>query len=520
MLNKSNNKEAANIKMGIIGGGIGGCMTALRLSEEYPQATIFLFEKKEELLQGTSNRTPGRMGLGFHYVDKNTAKVYLNLTIDFTRRFYKSCPHLMVGQEYPENYPLRNGRYFIVKNFSFSEEEILETYKALAEEYTRLVEQDSENKLFGEPHEFYRILNPEEYERDVNLGQVKLGVETREHLLDWPQFRKFLLTEIEDHKNIHVTTNSEIKDICFSYMDTSYSLSLKKDNDLIVEKKINFIVNATWEWTDYINSKIGYYRLPRELRTNRAKVLVKVKLPDELKEKHSMFFCMGPHCMFSNVGDGFGFITYAPETNLLNSTDLIPSKNYLDIINGQIPIEKQLAIAEKIVAGVSLYIPAMINAGISEVLFGTVQVEGEADIFDPASKVHIRDYTGLSYIEDGFISLSCMKLLYGYGNANTIVTWFNSFKEQILPLPKQIMCRISKEINPDNQLNKSLMKKTFMLTGLCFSWLIKARPVNKDPSYTVSLDNFIPNFFKKIKLNEEFHDKNKKGFFINSRLKY
>ena len=513
---KYRNEESINTKIGIVGGGIGGCMTALRLSEESPHSTIFLFERKEELLQGTSNRTPGRMGLGFHYVDKNTAKVYLNLTIDFTRRFYNSCSHLMVGQEHPENYPLRNGRYFIVKNSSFSEEEILETYKELAEEYTRLVEQDSENMLFGEPHEFYRILNPEEYEHDVNLEQIKLGVETREHLLDWPQFRKFLLSEIENHKNIKVITQSEIQDIYFSYTDISYSLAIKKADNLIVEKNINFIVNATWEWTDYINSKIGHYRPASELRTNRAKVLVKVKLPDELKEKHSMFFCMGPHCMFSNVGDGFGFITYAPKTNVLNSTDLIPPKNYLDIINGQIPIDKQLTVAKEIISGVSRYIPAMIKAEVAEILFGTVQVEGEADIFDPASKVHIRDYTGLRYLEDGFVSLSCMKLLYGYGNANIIVTLFNNFNEKVLPMSKQIKSLVKEELNPINQSNKNLNKKISMLSGLCFSYFIRARPISKNPLYTVPLDNFVSNFFKRIKLNEEFYAKSKKVFFINS----
>jgi len=285
----------------------------------------------------------------------------------------------------------------------------------------------------------------------------------------------------------------------------------------MVEEKINFIINATWEWTDYINSKIGYYRSPNELRTNRAKVLVKVKLPDELKEKHSMFFCIGPHCMFSNVGGGFGFITYAPETNLLNSTELIPPKSYLDIINGQIPIEKQLIIAKKIVAGVSRYIPAMIKAEIAEILFGTVQVEGEVDIFDPTSRVHIRDYTGLRYLEDGFISLSCMKLLYGYGNANIIITLFNSFKEKILPLPRQIKFLISKEINPTNQSKKNLNEKVSMLAGLCFAWFIKARPVNEDPLYAVPIGDFFPNFVKKIRLNEEFYGKNKIAFFTNQR---
>ena len=38
MLNKSKSKESANIKIGVVGGGIGDYMAALQLSEEFSHA--------------------------------------------------------------------------------------------------------------------------------------------------------------------------------------------------------------------------------------------------------------------------------------------------------------------------------------------------------------------------------------------------------------------------------------------------------------------------------------------------
>ena len=520
--NQSHLKKSNSITVAILGGGIGGCMAALRLSEKFPDSKIILFEKNNNLLLGTSNCTPARMGLGFHYVDANTAKTYLRQTIDFVKYFYQSCPFLMVGQEFPEDNFLRNGRYFIVKDSLFSSEQILETYETLAKEYAELVKRDKKNELFGNPTQFYRILESKEYENDINLAHLDTAIETHEHLLNWPYFRKFLLDEIATHKNIEVLIEREVQDIGYLYTQNVYLIRLKQEDLCKYSNphKADFVINATWEWADYFNSKIGYYRLPvpDEIRTNRAKVIIKVKLPDELKEKNSMFFCIGPYCMFSNIGEGYGLITYAPKTNRKNSTSLIPEKEYLDLINGRISEEDKLKIAKEIIKGVSQYIPAMSEAKMDEVRFGTVQVEGEADIadiFDSSSKIHERDYMGLRYLEDGFISLTCMKLLYGHGNANTVVSLFDEFKNETLPKVKQIknfiytkFCSDIKIKNKDQSLNIPL------LAGLCFAWFKKSRPASRpsdsldlNKASTCPIGTFCDNFFMKITLNKELKEK-------------
>lgn len=506
--NKSVFIKKRNIRIAIIGGGIGGCMSALVIAKKFPDVEITIFEKNKELLSGTSNCTPGRMGLGFHYVHSQSAVTYLRQTLDFVKHFSRLCPNLMVGQEFLIDHFLRNGRYFIVKNSAVPTTQILDTYGKVADEYAELVKRDKTNKIFGEPDNFYRILKPKEYKNDVELKNIDTAIETHEHLLNWLSFKKFILNEIASCKNINILIGKKIQDISYAYMESLYVIHRRKkasSGRLIGKHYAEFIINATWEWVDYFNTKIGYYRLPNEVRTNRAKALIKIKLPDELKEKNSMFFCMGPHCMFSNLGNGEGLITYAPETNIQNSTALIPEKSYVSLISGHVSEKNKAQLAQKIINGVSQYIPAMSKAKIVEVRFGTVQVEGEANIFDHSSKIYERDYMGLKYLEDGFISLSCTKLLYGYGNANTAANLFSRFKDEMLPAAQYIEDFTRKKFvsEPDTK-EKNKDVKVSLLSGLCFAWFKKSRSIQNKSSNIGLIEDFCLSFFKKTTLNKEF----------------
>ena len=107
----------------VIGGGVGGCCTALALARTQ-QFQIYLLEKNGELIRESRNATPGRMGLGFHYADKETALYYLHATLEFTRKYGRFRQE--VGRS-ETLHPLRRGRYFILKSSLVPVKEILDT---------------------------------------------------------------------------------------------------------------------------------------------------------------------------------------------------------------------------------------------------------------------------------------------------------------------------------------------------------------------------------------------------------
>lgn len=61
---------------------------------------------------GTSNRTPGRAGLGFHYIHLETGLLYLNATL----KVIKAYPGCMRGSGQGDDHFMRHGLYFIMKD--------------------------------------------------------------------------------------------------------------------------------------------------------------------------------------------------------------------------------------------------------------------------------------------------------------------------------------------------------------------------------------------------------------------
>lgn len=450
-------------QIAIIGGGIGGLLAALELADA--GYSVIIIERKEYFAEGTSNGTPGRMGQGFHYIHKETAKKCLLETINFVKKF-DSKIHLTIGDGQEENHFLKRGRYFITKDSLFDKEKILETYKFIQEEYRKLCEIDPANQVFGDPDNLFRILDVSEYENDVDMGKVACGIETAEHLLNWPKFREYLIEQVEQNKNIRKVVNCEIKKISYEPETQAHVLfGVDKDGTSNYQIEANFVVNATWEYVQEITRRAGLIiDVPEsQKRTNRLKILAEVLLPETLKNRNSMFFCMGAHCMFSNMGDGQGYLTYAPVTNFMKSTAITVPRDMVRYLNANDdPLQEDECretdeitknskkYGEEIIKGVAQYIPEMSKAQLRNVKFGVVITKGDVNIFDHSSSFHKRNYSGLESgnFPLGWINNSSMKLLFAYGNAVELVKIAEehfSKKASILGLVSQILACCSAE---------------------------------------------------------------------------
>ena len=205
-------------------------------------------------MRESSDATPGRLGLGFHYSDKTTALHFLHVTVDFTKRYGQFRQE--IGRK--QTHPLRRGRYFIVKNSLVSVKDILDVYQAIKEEYTTMVREDPSCEVFGPPEDIYRILEPHEFEKDVEMGKIEMGIETAEELLDWPRLREFLIDQLEQEVNpIKVLTNTKAVVITdhdhggyvIDAMNTFHGGALR----LLVD----FVVNASWYNISKFNKMLG-----------------------------------------------------------------------------------------------------------------------------------------------------------------------------------------------------------------------------------------------------------------------
>ena len=404
----------------IIGAGIAGVSAALQLAKH---AKVTLIDK-QHIFSGSSRNNPGRMGHGFHYIDFETARMYLHASIAVQRNY----PDFLIGKNLPLQHPIRRGRYYITINSIFSCAQIMRTYMQLQQEYQRLVADDPANEVFGSPEQFMKILSPEDYQDLVNAELVVGAVETAEHLFNWPEFVIYIRRIIAEHANIILLEDTEVIEIKPRHvLDSRFTIMTKTTSDGTARAcNTNFIVNSTWENIDYLN-ETACSRYINRMRTNRLKCFLEVRLPESLVNFNSAFFCMGPFCMFANIGDGRAMLTLADVTNMACSHALRIDKDMARYLAGNVSVEEKLDIAHEILAGVGKYIPDIINAKFIDVKFGIVQTQGElnlSDLLDPSAAHHIRNYHGIREEYQGLISNPAMKLFYFVENGRQVEQFY------------------------------------------------------------------------------------------------
>ena len=400
-------REAIESPIIVIGAGAAGVCAAVELAGR--GYSVALLEKKT-LFSGASGCNPGRQGHGFHYTDIETALAYLRESISLQRAY----PNYLIGRDKPFEDPIRHGRYFITKDSTHAIEEILATYQAIQKEYARLVQEDPENEVFGSPDSFFRILDSSDYCNDVNMDNVAVGIETAEHLFDWQAFAEDRKKEISDNPNITLYEHHEVVHIERGTPGVNrFRLYVKSTLDNGMEKFVtDYLVNSTWAQIQALNDKLGIRMIPGE-RTNRLKCLLVVKLPESLQHVNSMFFCMGKHGMFTNLGNGYGMLTYADVTNMEVSDGLELKEFSKRVINGGATNAEKKDYSEQILQGVSKYIPDMHNAIIVELRFGIVQTNGQFsldDLNDPTNSIQKRNYHNVIEARQGVINNPAVKL--------------------------------------------------------------------------------------------------------------
>ena len=238
----------------IIGGGVGGCCSALELART-GKLNIFLLEKNRELMRESSDATPGRLGLGFHYSDKATALRFLHVTVDFIKRFGRFRQEIARKQ----SHPLRRGRYFIMKNSLVSVQDILKIYDAIKQEYAKMVRKDPTSEVLGPPDDIYRIMESHEFEENVHIEEVAMGIETAEELLDWPRLREYIINQVTERKEnrVSVMTNTKVVAITARKGGGYILEGLNTYHGGAAKISADFVVNSSWYNISKFNQLLG-----------------------------------------------------------------------------------------------------------------------------------------------------------------------------------------------------------------------------------------------------------------------
>ena len=419
----------------IVGAGIAGVCTALTLADAGYH--VLLLEKKQDVLEGTSNVTPGRMSLGIHYLgDYPTAEYNLCRTLDFIKKFRDYFPDCFIRGRDNDNWHF--GLYAIVNDSLISPSLALHCLERLKECYREIVRQPDFTFLtnfYGYADEFYEKIKIDSYD-SINFNRISLLLRTREMLLNWSKFKNILKYKLQSSSLIDIVKLVDVTNISDGYHSCQHEVFYLDAYGKQQSFLSNFVVISTWENIEIINTRSGIEKSPV---MNRIKFLATVQLPEKLLLHPSTFFCIGPFAMFSNMGDGTGKITYAPKSNF-TSSDNSPRSHFLEKIDKGvfnedeiISDEKRKDIGNDIILGISEYIPTLKKAKLLDVKLGIVkQINQETKEFfhlnDSISNHHKRAYSGVEIKnkEKTVINNAAIKLVHAASNATRILEIINS----------------------------------------------------------------------------------------------
>ncbi len=442
-------KKTKNIT--IIGGGEAGCQAAIALSkikdlQGFSLYQITLVEKNSQLLQGTSSITPGRLGQGYYYAHLDTASNYLKQTIAFMQKY----PNCIVGKHLERSHPIRHGRYVVMKTSIPEPCQVFDVYMQIQKTYEELVIKNPNNKIWGELNDFLKLVyisndqtwfkaednlqilqnqnDNEEIAKSINLENVAFIVETAEELLDLKLYRQQVLDELSLCPSITILKDLEVIKLHHDG-GQNFTINCINNKNQLIDLKTNIPVICNWERSENLIRTLSTLSRSQEKVTNRLKSIITIKLPKNMINSHSYFFCMGPYAMFANLGNGFGKITYAQATNMqkIDAFEEMP-REMLNFLNHKISNDQKQEIAKNILEGAKKFIPAFSEVILDDVVdvdFGIVKTRGsesEIDINNPLGKIGQRDYGWVRKheVDHGkafVIENNAMKIVYSLSNA-------------------------------------------------------------------------------------------------------
>lgn len=456
-------KKTDHYPVVIIGGGIAGATTALKLAQVGIPSVII--ERDSKLMSATSAKTPGRIGHGFHYRDLETAKLYLQSSITFLKEFCqtKEDQERFIIKVEEDSGELDRGLYFIHKDSQVPADELLKIYEGIRDEYKRLVELDSSNKIFGEVENFFEKLDLQNFANQVDISQIDAVIRTQEKLLNWAEFDAFIKEKIEKSNGlISVLSQREVEAIEYDLASKNrdFKISFANSKQILTA---SYVINASWSNIEELDSDL-FPESAIEERANRIKLIASIKLANKAIKAPSMFTSMGPFSMFSNEGNGFGKTTFAPVTNMLDyivceakkGSQMNPElreivdewflKKELVVENKNDPetwrkIELNLELqplykrllttglnskeaeffGKMILEGSVNSYPILEGSSVVYVGAGIVKSNGEVNIRDKNSAFHSRCDNGLKERQIGYVDFNGVKLFYVENQARNVV---------------------------------------------------------------------------------------------------
>jgi hypothetical protein len=381
------NVKERGISVGVLGGGLQGCCTALALAER--GLTVVLFDRRHGLLERTAVANEGKIHLGYMYAGDptlSTARMMMEGALAFApfMQRYLGLPLDALETSIPAAY--------VVHRDSQHSAQVVTAYMA---EVHRLVMQAATGR---EPAYFGfdlstppRLWTAQQRAAAFNSEMALTVLDTQEVAINPVTLAAALRTCVFNHPRIETRLNRYVEGV------EKTGRSLRVMSDGVDGRSIDFfdhVVNALWDGRLAVDETMGLR--PTRPWLHRLKYGISFTLPAGLAVPPSATFVSGPFGEVVSYADRLTYLTWYPECLRGISADVrppdwptYPSKPLsAEVLTGTISAMSEIMPCLAALKGASLP-DALVKGGV-------IVAWGETDIYDPLSELHRRYEIGVT----------------------------------------------------------------------------------------------------------------------------
>jgi hypothetical protein len=403
-------------RVGILGGGLTGCCTALALAKR--GIRVDLLDGAPQLLQGASLHNEGKLHLGYVYAADRDSKTHTLMafgSLNFLRilRELTGAPLELFRRSMPFIYGIPEDSLLSVEEISRHFSSVDRAIGDIYHESPELVEGERIPSIT--PLSAQRI--EEIFCREAIIGAFQTG----EYSLDTDQVADVITRCVKAHPNIVVRTNTSVvmaeKTVSGNFaIHTCYGAERRV-------YRYPFVVNCLWGDRIRVDQGVGVLPSRPWLMRYKAAITLRRAIDDRfLKSLPSTTFILGPYGDVVNHGNGKVYISWYPVCKLAETS----TNTCNSLFEAAATADQDLLVHQSLQA-LSRYIPCLENirkhSYSVEVNGGVICAWGSTDITDIGSGLHQRYRIGPS-IHDNWISVDtgkyCMAPLFGVQAAESL----------------------------------------------------------------------------------------------------
>jgi glycine/D-amino acid oxidase-like deaminating enzyme len=375
------------MRVGILGGGLQGCCTALALAQR--GIDVVLFDRNENLLSRAAVANEGKIHLGYMYANDtsySTARMMMQGALAFAPFF---AEHLGIPMDAMT--VSRPAAYVVHRDSQRSPEQVSE-YLATVHALIREAGEATRGAYFGiDFAEKPRMWSPQERAAEFDPDVALAAFDTPEVAIDPVALASAVRERMMGEPRIEVRTGHEV--LSADDNDGGFDIHLNTPGGKFVES-FHHVVNALWDGRFAINERRGLR--PNRPWLHRLKYGVSFKVPAGTRLPPSATFVSGPFGEVVSYRDGLTYLTWYPVCLQGISSDVAPPQWPTYPAE---PLRSQLL--EGTLGAMAEFVPSLraLDANTLEdvtVKGGVIVAWGKTDIYDPASELHRRFEIGVT----------------------------------------------------------------------------------------------------------------------------